>query len=489
MRTLRFSTFVLALAALSCRRLRDAPPTRTVAPPPPAAMRGGYHTATCAAPNGEAHALVICAARPVLPADRRLMGFVHGVTFSPSRSYVAADALIGALRPYSWRLSGYGDVASYVAHGRFVERSGTRIVLNLQDLFNQAYGKPITVSPSCRAGERGCFASIDALRGAWRPFLDHALDRVLAHQLRVKYYDLLSEPELGSFLDGARRTIPAQQLAELFVDAYEVVKRRVPDARIVGPSTALWSPSMARAVVDLMATRGLRLDALAWHELGSPRGNEVSVMPEEVVAHVDEARAIMRARLACGDRCPEIHINEYELDREYYVPGQAAGWLFYLSMARVDLANRACWDAPDSCFHSFGGLLDAADERPTNLYWVYRAYAEMSGQLVEAASTNPRDVALASYDASSARLRILTGRYGQNGDTADLTLRIRAPALAGRDLRVTVSRISNDGGRPSILDAPTRMSETIVRAASGELALTLERFEDGDVRVIDVEAR
>lgn len=478
----------LALSVTSCRRLRDAPPRAAVATHP-AGSRGGWQTATCAVPRGATHTVVVCADRAVLPADGRLVGFVHGVTYSPTRDYAATDALIDGLRPYTWRLAGYGEVARYVARGRFVERFGTRVVVNVQDLFNQVYGRPITVSTRCAEGARGCFTSFDALRATWGAFLPRALDRVAAAGIAVAYYDLLSEPELGAFLDASGRTIPGSQLGALFVDAFRAVKRRQPDARIVGPSTAIWSPAMLRAVVDIAATQGLSLDALSWHELGAPQGNEVSVMPEEVPAHVEATRAIVREGMHCGERCPEVHINEYQLERDYYVPGQAAGWLFYLSMAKVDLASRACWDAPDSCFRSFNGLLDASDRRPTNLYHVYRSYAEMTGHLVEAASTDTRDVALAAFDAPGARLRILAGRYGHDGDVVDITLRVHVPALAGRVLRVRTWAIANDGGRPSILDAPFALGDDEVRVASGELVLPLRRFVDGDVRVIDVQPR
>lgn len=410
-----------------------------------------------------------------LGSVKHLHGILHGVTFDGSAGFGRTVELLSKLKPRFWRLSSHNNnVYDFVvSQGRFPERFRTQITFVIQDAFNVRYGFPIEVSPSCPRGRRNCFTSYDELTENWVAVVEQVMQQSVGRYRNIDYFDIFGEPNWGW------KGIKPKQLLELFRLAYDTIRRNRPDAKIVGPSLGFYERKRLETFLTHAVSNNLRLDVLSWHEFK---------FPDMVPGHVQEMRDFFKGHPSmCRPSCPEIHINEYADGKNHLIPGWEVGWLFYFEKAGVDQIHRACWDVRggwSTCWHGFNGLFLKDNVTPTNLYWVHREYAEMSGRRLHTESTMARTVALASRDDSSQEVRILAGRYGNPGQSGNVTLVVEGYPYAGSQVRVQVKRIPNNNNQPVALHEPILVSTKTLSVEGRTVSLSLDDFADGDAFVV-----
>jgi hypothetical protein len=230
-------------------------------------------------------------------------------------------------------------------------------------------------------------------------------------------------------------------------------------------------------VVELDAKHQVRFDGLAWHELGGQP-------PEDIPQHVELLRARLEQRLP-GYR-PQLHVNEYSNEVQHLVPGWAVRYLVALSDAKVDAANRACWDVPQqrwsTCWAGLNGLFAADNRTPQPLYWVYRAAGDLVGeqQLVGSAS-EPHTVALGVSTDGGAK--VLLGRAGSPG-AAPLALRLEG--LSPGRVAVSAEVIPPIGA--TRLDAPTPVTGCEALVSDGGVEVLLRDVAEGSAATLTVRA-
>ncbi|MGI5174925.1 hypothetical protein ACQEVZ_01130 [Dactylosporangium sp. CA-152071] len=118
--------------------------------------------------------------------------------------------------------------------------------------------------------------------------------------------------------------------------------------------------------------------------------------------------------------------------------------------------------------------------QPTGQWWTYRAYAQMTGNLVAATGSGPIGVA-ASIDRNAGRAVALLGN--QTGQTGTTTVAIRGVpswlVTSGR-ARVTVARIANQ----SPLTGPAVVSSTDVAVTGGPLNVAVPMTSGSDAYTV-----
>lgn len=438
-------------------------------------------------PNLSTQTIDILTDSVIGPADNRLQGFIHGLSYDSSKDYTATLKLLSALRPQSWRMSSYGNNAIYnfvISRAKFSEKYQTKIVYNLADTFNSRYGFPLKIDSGCRTSGKGCFTDYAEMKKAWASHMQDFMTRAVAGNVRIDYYDLLSEPNWG--WEG----VNGVQILDLFKTSYAIVKSNQPNAKIVGPSLSFYSEKALAGFIDYVKLNNLKLDAISWHELDVQMDGQTPIYPEVAYDHILAVQKMLKDKLACGNNCPEIHLNEYNWKVGYFEPGWALGWLHYFTKAGVDQANRACWGGAegaswDSCWSMFGGLLSEDNQKTENLYWVYKAYADLSGKVLNVKSSNPRTVALASFDSVKNEMQIIAGRYAQN-TSANLVLTINASPFLNKKVSIDIKKIPNPGNKISILTEPVAVANYTETITSATQKIVLGEVKDGEVYLVNI---
>src|SRR5882724_1064641 len=120
---------------------------------------------------------------------------------------------------------------------------------------------------------------------------------------------------------------------------------------------------------------------------------------------------------------PKISVNEYDPQYANLLPGWSAGWIASLEQAKVDQANRACWQetsAGTSYSECTDGSLDGLftptftsqqTEQPQANYWVYRFYAGMQGTVLTSSTSDNTVSMLATNDSTTQTISLLVGRH------------------------------------------------------------------------------
>lgn len=388
---------------------------------------------------------------------RSLQGFLNGL--DPSTTLLD-EATVAALAPRFWRF-GTGRDAVSARIGRF----GAVLTFVVSDRYAELRGGYANARPF--EDWPGYEAYLDEL-ASWNVAMGHP----------VTYFDVWGEPQGGTPWLGTY-----DQLLELFTRTHARMRAIDPEARFVGPSYDAFDGmveghTFLDFLVDLDA-RGVRLDAVSWHELGG-------APPESLPTRVAELRDALAAALPGSPL--ELHVSEYSGPGDHLIPGAAVIWLHYLTEAGVDSANRACWDVPGAgysdCWAGLNGLLGPDGRTPQHTYFAHRYYAELvaasvaGGRHLDTLASDPRFVGLAVADTT--HVRILTGRAGGalEGRTLDVGLELEGiDSISGaHDVEVEIRQIPIEGIPGPLAPPPTERCRLTITDGRAALTSQLSRW-------------
>ncbi|WP_327726319.1 Ig-like domain-containing protein [Streptomyces sp. NBC_00487] len=153
-------------------------------------------------------------------------------------------------------------------------------------------------------------------------------------------------------------------------DAYQLIKGRMPGARIAGPNTSVLFDQVKGFLGHTLAA-GTLPEVITWHELSHPEA-----VRKSVAKYRAWEKELFQGTGKEGTRLP-ININEYAFNYHTSVPGQMIQWVSAIEESKVD-ADIAYWNID-------GNLSDSAVEsnRGNGQWWLLNAYASMSGHTVE----------------------------------------------------------------------------------------------------------
>ncbi|MEU6803465.1 cellulosome protein [Streptomyces neyagawaensis] len=252
-----------------------------------------------------------------------------------------------------------------------------------------------------------------------------------------------------SWLDDPRQFFAAWK------DTYRLIKDLDPEARIAGPNTSVLYDQI-KGFLRYAKAHDVVPDVMTWHELSSPAKVRTSVA------------TYRRWEKEIGVGPLPINVNEYGHNYHLSVPGQVVQWVSAIEESKID-ADLAYWNID-------GNLNDSAVEanRGNGQWWLFHAYAQMSGHTVEVTAPHPNQQytlqGVATLDEDKKQSRALFG--GQSGD-ADIVFRNIDPALFGTTVRATVQEIPWTGQVGDSVQ-PLRLSDReLTVGADGSVTLPM----------------
>ncbi|MFC8434127.1 LamG-like jellyroll fold domain-containing protein [Streptomyces sp. NPDC057253] len=182
--------------------------------------------------------------------------------------------------------------------------------------------------------------------------------------------------------------------------AYQLIKGKMPDARIAGPNTSVLYDQVKGFLTHTLAA-GTLPDVITWHELSHPEAVRASLAKYRVWE-----KELFRGTAREGTRLP-VNINEYAFNYHTSVPGQMIQWVSAIEESKVD-ADIAYWNID-------GNLSDSAvqSNRGNGQWWLLNSYASMSGHTVSVTPPFPGQnytmQGVATLDEKKKQARLLFG--------------------------------------------------------------------------------
>lgn len=414
------------------------------------------------------------------PANGAGLGLLHGVTAQTD------PARVRALSPRHWRVSAT-DATTF----RLAREAGASVTVLLSDPWAWQ-----------TTGPDGRVASPWVSWEFYRWWVGIMVSWHVEQGLVPDRWEIQNEPAEQLF--DAANPPSVELLVRQQKVASEAIRAIIPDAEIVGPSVSppLFGQGLqdVEAFVAESATQGLDLGGLAWHENTGACG-WCDGGPNAVLQHIADAKAALRS---AGLADVPIDITELAAPYEQLQPGAIVGYLRALTEGGVRYGGTACWERPSttgamvsSCFAAPGtldGLLLADGKTPTDAWWTYRAYAQLSAEgarLVRTSVDDPVTSAVASVNGTT--VRSLVGRHSgctaadgpcpagtPPGSKENVTVRMTAPTAGSWD--VVVSKITSNAGASG---GPTVLKRTTVAAGTAPFSVGAYPLADGDVLQVD----
>ena len=203
----------------------------------------------------------------------------------------------------------------------------------------------------------------------------------------------------------------------------QLIRSMDPQARIAGPNTSVLYDQI-KGFLAYAKANDVMPDVMTWHELSSPAAVRTSV-----------AKYRQWEKDAGIGPLP-VNVNEYGHNYHLSVPGQVIQWVSAIEESKID-ADLAYWNID-------GNLNDSAVEanKGNGQWWLFHAYAQMSGHTVEVTAPHPNQQytlqGVATLDKDKRQSRAIFG--GKSGD-ADILFKNIDPQVFGRTVHATVQEI------------------------------------------------
>lgn len=294
-------------------------------------------------------------------------------------------------------------------------------------------------------------------------------------------WDLWNEPDNVDFWGRDQA-----QFFATWKHAYERIRAKDPNAKIVGPSIAYfvtkvvppvrggWIKSFLLYAKDPdgnpLTNDSVLPDIVSWHEM---------VNPKEIPEQVKLIRDFMAAN---GIPNRPIDVNEYQGPGVGLTlsPGNTVQFLSQFENTDIRHAIRACWndnDADNSTNGLYPGRLDnimtASPFQPRAVWHVYNSYAGMSGNKLSV-SQGGFLAGFGAADNAAGRATLLVGNDGAQAFTTKLTInnlsQLADFTTAGK-VRVRIREIPYSG--LNALLAPTEVSSSIATPVNNTLEVPL----------------
>jgi len=227
---------------------------------------------------------------------------------------------------------------------------------------------------------------------------------------------------------------------DFWTHTYRLIRSLDPTTPIQGPSLSDNIGDMQNFLNNAVATNTVP-DILAWHEL------ETS---SKIAGDVAKVQA-MEDALGIARR--PIDIEEYAAPAEVGIPGSLVGYIAKFERLGIHTAELAFWNQSGA----LGDLLTGQGGNPNGAYWLYKWYADMSGDMVTTTPPGNNNFdAAASVTSDKKELDVITG--GTSGPAAVKVAGLDKLAL-GSSVNVKLE-YTPSYGRTTATAAPITVSDT-----------------------------
>lgn len=278
-------------------------------------------------------------------------------------------------------------------------------------------------------------------------FMNQVIGDVIANGMTGTdvQWDIWNEPDIALFWHRDQ-----DQYLETWKRAYEMIRAAIPDAVIVGPSTArqpaqfdVWYPRY----LDYIMENNVVPDILSWHQL-VPTSD-----PQNSKRYLDELLSVR------GLSVQGFQVNEYGDCCTYeQEPGASVWYIGRFERDGIDAA-RANWRMGAELHGGMGGLVTVGGE-PMGVWWAYKRYADMTGQMVSVTAGKSLD-GVAATDAEARRAIILVGSRAIRGEVAVEVRGLDAASYLMNDRLVNVMIERIPSGQDGVTELPIVLSQAI----------------------------
>jgi Glycosyl hydrolases family 39 len=297
----------------------------------------------------------------------------------------------------------------------------------------------------------------------WKAYVDQLVSDVQASGVTVAY-DIWNEPDGTGFW---QRGVNSAQYYQMWDTAVREIHRLQPSAKIVGPSYSGYNHGWLDGFLGQTKTDNTLPDVVNWHFGTDP------------AADAADARSLLSAH---GIGQLPLTINEYLFSQQQN-SGYTAWFLDRLAASGVSAAAHAIWT--DCCG---AGTLDSllVGGQPTGQWWVYQAYAQLSGKML--GTTNSGGIAVAaSADSGAHRAFALIGNNSGQGGTTTVNFQNLSAAsylLNNGKVHVKVQRIPDQNP----LSAPATVLDSDLAPDGGTLHVPVSMVSGTDAYTVTLTA-
>jgi hypothetical protein len=252
--------------------------------------------------------------------------------------------------------------------------------------------------------------------------------------------------------------------------AYHAIKQVDPDAEVVGPNAqwgpwTWWWPEHAgdytwfiRKFIDYCMENQCMPDIIAWHDGYHCNGFGIADA-------ADEIRSYLKKK---GIGPIPLEQDDVGCKEGQFRPGTYVSYLANIERARIKYTCKCCWDR-DCHINTLQGTLTKKKREPRSLWWMYKSYGDLGGQIVEVTPGNTVDGVVA-VDNEPDIIRAVIGRY-QDGNEPVL-IRFQGFDNRFKSASVIAERIKNTEDEP--LEGPERTLEQTFKINNGQIEVILD---------------
>ena len=266
-----------------------------------------------------------------------------------------------------------------------------------------------------------------------------------------------------------------EQYFETWKRTYTTLKQLMPAAKLVGPSTT-WGPNTIwwkdhkgddtwylRNFLSYCISNQCLPDIVSRHD-HYPDGSGIERDAAALNAFFKQQN-IKPIPFEEDDLGPRIPDN-------LFAPGIYIS--LFASVERVQVARTAkCWWDKDGYDNLLNGLITKDTRQPRSLWWTYKAYADITGDIVWVTRSDSAD-AVAGVESGGKVLRILIGRYGSSSRPVS----VKVIHFAGSPVPVQATAYKIKNLRQGKMDQPEATVNLAVDNSDGVLGFTLKDMDD-----------
>ncbi|MFI5907618.1 RICIN domain-containing protein [Dactylosporangium sp. NPDC051541] len=351
---------------------------------------------------------------------------------------------------YQFGSATQADITSIIAQARRLNQVGDhpQYQVLLSDLYGLNAGQPSNTVYPCDNGN--C--------ANWATFIDTTVTALQASGLPFAY-DIDNEPDISVFWKAG---VNSTQYFQMWDTAYRELRKVAPSAKIVGPSFAYTPqarPAQWSTFLNHVKAAGTVPDWITNHDEG------------DVDDPVTVAQALNNQLSSAGIAARPLSANEYQpADRQ--TAGVTAWYLARFAQSGYTNAMRGNWVC---CMTpNLTGLLTQSNGawNASGNWWAMRAYADMTGTLVNTSGQVGSTAISAAIDSGNRRAVAIIG--DSNGYTGGTTVTFNGVSanswLAGNgSVHVVVDRIPDQAA----LSAPQVVLDQTMAVSGGAVTVPL----------------
>jgi hypothetical protein len=305
----------------------------------------------------------------------------------------------------------------------------------------------------------------------WEETVRNAVNFKLQNRYDVEY-EIWNEPDFNEFWqrDQAR-------FFETWKRAYKIIKEMDPTARIAGPSTSYYNFQYLKDFLSFAKQNNVVPNTLVWHELN----------PDEGARYISQRAAEIRGWIASNSISTDrIIINEIVKDRNMYKPAHLLSFFTELERNKIYGAH-ACWfdylHGENNCFNSTLTGVVTIDRKPRSLWWLYKYYADMTGQ-IKYLDGYSNITGFSATDNNTHTTRFLIGALNssQNVNLNFTSEWLNSLTDHKRELQVNIYLMNDSTGR----EFQENRASDLVLEYSGATAIQIPQLNSEDVAYVVV---